>query len=50
MKKLLIAFVIILITFIGIFFLPVEDYNLYHWNGITYREMIIPFSNKKLKY
>lgn len=30
-------------------FLPIEDYKLYHWNGITYREMIIPFSNKKIK-
>lgn len=40
---------IVLITFIGIFLLPVEDYKLYHWNGITYREMIIPFSNKKIK-
>lgn len=49
MKKLLIVFVIILITTIGIFFLPIEGYKLYHWSGITYREMIIPFSNKKIK-
>lgn len=30
MKKLLIAFVIVLIAYIGIFLLPVEDYKLYH--------------------
>ncbi|MEG0236188.1 MAG: hypothetical protein RR523_11840 [Cetobacterium sp.] len=49
MKKLFIVFIIVFTTFIGIVLLPVKDYELYRWNEITYRQITIPFSNKKIK-
>lgn len=48
-KKIVIFFIVLAFILTGRLLLPVQDYELYKWNGLAYKKYHIPLINKEVK-